>query len=133
MIPPFNENGYLPPGIHKASLEEIIERFGWQSQVRRDQIESLRWLMGLIAHLHVQRLVLNGSFVTAEPEPNDVDCVLLFSPDYPRDCSVEDDLLEGLPFLEIDLVDQVDFDRLTGVFFATDRRETPKGMIEVLL
>ena len=29
MIPPFNKNGYLPPGIHKASLDEIAERFGW--------------------------------------------------------------------------------------------------------
>ena len=40
MIPPFNENGYLPPGIHKASLEEIAERFGRQSEIRRAQMES---------------------------------------------------------------------------------------------
>jgi hypothetical protein len=35
MIPPFNENGYLPPGIHLASLDEIAERFGRQSEMRR--------------------------------------------------------------------------------------------------
>jgi hypothetical protein len=78
-------------------------------------------------------LVLNGSFVTAETEPNDVDCVLLVDPGYLRNYSAEEDLLDGLPFLEIDLVDQVDFDRLVGRFFATDRRHNPKGMIEVLL
>ncbi len=51
MIPPFNEHGYLPPGVHKASLEEIAERFGRQSQIRMDQMESLRWLMKLVKRL----------------------------------------------------------------------------------
>jgi hypothetical protein len=133
MIPPFNENGYLPPGVHKATLDEVAERFGWQSDIRRDQMESLRWLMGMAQKLRLQRLVLNGSFVTAETEPNDVDCVLLLAPDLPRDYSAEEELLEGLPFLEIELVDQVDFDRLVGHFFATDRHDNPKGMIEVVL
>ena len=34
MIPEFDERGYLPPGIHLASLEEVIERFGVQSDFR---------------------------------------------------------------------------------------------------
>jgi hypothetical protein len=133
MIPPFNEHGYLPPGVHKATIEEVAERFGWQSQIRRDQMESLRWLMSALKQLHVQRLVLNGSFVTAEPNPNDVDCVLLLDPDHPRDYTAEEDLSEELPFLEIELADPVDFERLVGKFFATDRHFNPKGMIEVLL
>jgi hypothetical protein len=37
----------------------------------------------------------------------------------------------GLPFLEIELVDRVDFDRFVNRFFATDRRYAAKGMIEV--
>jgi hypothetical protein len=28
MIPPFNDAGYLPPGIHPALLAEIATRFG---------------------------------------------------------------------------------------------------------
>jgi hypothetical protein len=39
----------------------------------------------------------------------------------------------GLPFLEIELVDRVDFDRFVNRFFATDRRHAAKGMIEVQL
>ena len=81
MIPPFNENGYLPPGIHKASLNEIAERFGWQSEMRQRQMDSVRWLVDLIRHAGVERMILNGSFVTAIREPNDVDCVLLMMPD----------------------------------------------------
>jgi hypothetical protein len=27
VIPPFDDNGYLPPGIHSATLDEIAARF----------------------------------------------------------------------------------------------------------
>ncbi len=78
-------------------------------------------------------MVLNGSFVTAVPEPNDVDCVLLIGLDFPKDAVARLELRVGLPFLEIQVVDQVDFDRLTEIFFATDRNLSAKGMVEVLL
>jgi hypothetical protein len=133
MIPPFNENGYLPPGIHKASLDEIAEQFGRQSEIRRDQMESLRWLMNLVSRLDVQRLVLNGSFTTDELEPNDVDCLLLVAPDSRRRVEADVELQAGLPFLEIDVVDQDNFDFLVETFFTTDRDCVPKGMIEVIL
>ena len=105
MIPPFNDHGYLPPGIHKASLDEIVNRFGWQSEIRRDQTESLQWLAGLLKHLDVKRLVLNGSFVTDEAEPNDVDCLVLVDLDSPRGAEAAAELRAGLPFLTIDVGD----------------------------
>lgn len=42
MIPPFDEHGYLPPGIHPATLDEIEARFGLEPELRRVQMESLR-------------------------------------------------------------------------------------------
>lgn len=133
MIPPFNEHGYLPPGIHRASLEEITERFGRLSEVRKDQMDFIRWLVDLARRAGVERLILNGSFATAVLEPNDVDCALLIGSDYPKDESAHGELKAGLPFLEIQLVDGIDFERLVGIFFASDRRYTTKGMIEVIL
>jgi len=133
MIPPFNENGYLPPGVHKASLDEIVERFGRQSEMRAAQMDSVRWLVDLARRAGVERLILNGSFVTAVLEPNDVDCALLIGADFPKDATAQTELEIGLPFLEIELVDRVDFDRFVNRFFATDRRYAAKGMIEVLL
>jgi hypothetical protein len=133
VIPPFNENGYLPPGIHKASLDEIAERFGWQSEVRRAQMESLRWLMNLVEKLDVLRLILNGSFVTDDMEPNDVDCAILVDPDARQSVEVDAELQAGLPFLEIDVVDQDNFNFLVDNIFVTDRDRVPKGMIEVIL
>jgi hypothetical protein len=133
MIPAFDDNGYLPPGVHVATLDELETRFGRESELRAAQIQSLRWLVDLARRAGVMRLVVNGSFVTDVFEPNDVDCVLLIGPGFPIDESAQSELLSGLPFLEIDLVGQADFNLMVERFFATDRAAIPKGMVEVLL
>jgi hypothetical protein len=61
-----------------------------------------------------------------------VDCALLIEAGFPRDKAAEAELLEGLPFLEISLVNQEDFDLLVDRFFATSRDSVPKGMVEVV-
>ena len=133
MIPAFDENGYLPPGIHPATLDEIKNRFGSESELRRVQMESLNWLVDLARRAGVIRLVINGSFTTEVFEPNDVDCVLLIEDGFPHDRAAEAELVGGLPFLEISLVNQADFDLLVNTFFATDRHSVSKGMVEVIL
>ena len=133
MIPEFDDNGYLPPGICIASLDEIAERFGSHSEIRRAEMESLRWLVPLAKGAGVTRLIVNGSFVTNIEEPNDVDCVLLTDEDYPKDQLLHRELVQGLPFLEINLVLQDAFDDFVNSVFGTDRDLAPKGMIEVIL
>ena len=133
MIPAFNDVGYLPPGIHPATLEEVAARFGQESEVRQVQMESLRWLLDLARRAGVQRLIVNGSFVTDQLEPNDVDCVLLIKPGFPRDAAAEAALLAGLPFVNMELAEQKAFQEFTEDIFANDRRLVPKGMIEVIL
>ena len=133
MIPPFDDQGYLPAGLHLATLDEVAERFGGPSELRQAQMESVRWLVELAKAVGITRLVVNGSFSTDQWEPNDVDCVLLTSPDFPRDRQALEELDEGLPFLDIEMVDQPAFDRLTNEMFATDRLGNPKGMVEVRL
>ncbi len=132
MIPFFDDSGFLPPGVHPATLDEIAARFGREPELRRVQMESVRWMVDLAVRAGVQRIVLNGSFVTDIMEPNDVDCVLLIGPGFPEDPAAEAELRGGLPFLDIALVRQRRFDRLVNVFFATDRFDTPKGMVEVI-
>jgi len=132
MIPPFDESGCLPPGVHATTLAEVEARFGRQSDLRRVQMESVRWMVELAVRAGVQRIVLNGSFVTDIIEPNDVDCVLLIGQGFPTDPGAEAELREGLPFLEIAIVGQEDFDELLNVTFASDRYGAPKGMIEVI-
>lgn len=132
MIPAFDEHGYLPPGLHSATLDEIEARFGRESELRRVQMESLRWLTDLARRAGVARIIINGSFVTDVVEPNDVDCALLIQPGFPYHKDAETELLAGLPFLELNLVSQADFDLLVEKFFATDRHSLPKGMVEIV-
>jgi hypothetical protein len=133
MIPELDDNGYLPPGIHPASLDEIAARFGQETEIRRVQMESLRWLADVAKRAGVKRLVLDGRFVTDWPEPNDVDCVLLLDLDFPADPKAVEELREGYPFLDLQLVDQEEFDWYTGSLFAKDREQIPRGLVEVVL
>lgn len=132
MIPSFNDDGVLPPGIHPARLLEIDVIFGRGSEIRHAQMESVRWMVDLAMRAGAARIILNGSFVTDIMEPNDVDCVLLFAAGAVRDKSAVRQLRKGLPFLSISLAEQADFDVMVNDFFAHDRMGTPKGMVEVV-
>lgn len=133
MIPLFNETGYLPPGIHPATLDEIDARFGQLSGLRRVQMESVRWMVELAIRAGVQRIVLNGSFVTGIIEPEDVDCALLLLPNRRKERKAYRELKAGLPFLDTTIAEQAEFDDFISDVFATDRDEIPKGMVEVIL
>ena len=132
MIPPFNELGYLPPGIHPATLDEIDARFGRVSEIRRVQMESVRWMIPIAAAAGAKRIILNGGFVTDIIEPDDVDCVLLIGLGYPADPKAGDELEAGLPFMDISIARQVDFEWLLSKLSGTDRDMVPKGVVEVI-
>jgi len=133
LIPDFQEDGYLPPGIHVAGFEELSERFGGPSEIRRVQTESIEWLIKIAWRAGALRLVINGSYATDVLEPNDVDCVLLVDDSFPKDQDAESELLAGVPFLEIQIVKEIGFALLVEEIFATDRSQNPKGLMEVLL
>jgi hypothetical protein len=132
LIPSFNDDGYLPAGIHLATVDEVADRFGQDSELRQVQMESLRWLIELAQRAGVLRIVVNGSFVTDKLEPNDVDCVLLIGPGFPQDHAAEAELIAGIPFINLELVDLDGFRQFTEKTFATDVDFVPKGIVEVV-
>jgi len=77
-LPVFNEDGDLPPGIHRATLAEVVERLGQGSFRRRVVADRLIRIYQLAAMTgKLARFVIFGSFVTTKAEPNDVDIILL--------------------------------------------------------
>ncbi len=83
MIPDFNDNGLLPPGLHRTDLEGFRERFAiFDRSGRRLRIfEQLERFIGEASKSTiVRRIFVGGSFVTAKPEPNDFDCILVLDP-----------------------------------------------------
>jgi hypothetical protein len=76
--PDFNDNGDLPPGIHQATLAEVMERFGKGTSQRRVVARRLEHIYALVAQTgYLARFIIFGSFVTAKPDPADVDVFLL--------------------------------------------------------
>jgi hypothetical protein len=77
-IPPFTTGGDLPAGIHVTSLHDVMERFGTSTARRTIIATRLERIYRLaIATGDLARFVVFGSFVTAKPEPGDVDVFML--------------------------------------------------------
>ncbi|MCE9532653.1 MAG: hypothetical protein K8T89_16265 [Planctomycetes bacterium] len=134
MLPAFDDFGYLPPGIHCCTVEELVSRFGSGSDERETEIQELLQVADAARIVGVIRLLVNGSFVTGKLSPNDVYVVILPGSDYPRKNQRldSDDLV--WPFLQIIVAaDDADFDAWALRQFATDRGRRSKGVVEVLL
>jgi hypothetical protein len=81
-IPAFRADGYLPEGLYWASEAEVTFRFGASSPRRRRLALRLRRWIELIRQIGGKRLLVDGSFVTAKKEPDDIDAVVLLPPDF---------------------------------------------------
>jgi hypothetical protein len=126
-------------------MQEVTERFGSGTEQRRRVTERLLRIAEVAKRTgYLQRLVIFGSYVTAKPEPGDVDVILVF-----------DDALE-LKHCEPQALALLDHDRATREFGASvfwirpahllrgsvddfvrywqiTREQTRRGIVEVLL
>jgi hypothetical protein len=71
-IPPFEDSGNLPEGIHEATWEEVVDRYGTTDR-RRELLDGLQQALESLRAAGCRRLYINGSFVTAKDEPADFD------------------------------------------------------------
>jgi hypothetical protein len=72
LIPQFDEKGLLPEGVHSATLEEVVARFGFNEH-RRGLLSGFIEALHLLRAAGCHRLYMDGSFVTAKAHPNDID------------------------------------------------------------
>jgi len=85
-FPDFNENGVLPVGIYKATLQEVLDHFGKGFLQRQLVVGRLKKVYYSAKETNqVLRFIVYGSFVTAKENPNDIDIFMLmndgFAPD----------------------------------------------------
>lgn len=77
-LPNFNAEGDLPAGVYRATMKEVLARFGVGSVERKKTGATLQRIFDLAKSASdFDRLVIFGSFVTAKPRPNDVDVMLV--------------------------------------------------------
>ncbi len=72
MIPPFNDDGRLPPGVHAATWTEFLTAFA-SSPGRRHMAQGLQAGLRLLALAGCRRAFIGGSFATAASAPRDID------------------------------------------------------------
>ncbi len=73
-LPGFSQTGDLPLGVHRATLDEVVGRFGAGSSQREDCTRRLIHVYDLAKRTdRLHRFVVFGSYVTAKTDPNDVD------------------------------------------------------------
>lgn len=141
-IPPFRDDDYLPVGVHPASGAEVIFRFGTPTRRRRRLVLRLRRWIELAQLVGARRLLMDGSFVTAKDEPDDIDAVILLPANFQQQIDeglepameLEDMLLTRQPEEIFAAEDDADWDEWVEFFSRT--RETDgrrKGLVEVRL
>jgi len=116
MIPEFRDDGYLREGLHLATEAEVTFRFGSGSPRRRRLILRLRRWLELSRLTRADRFLLDGSFVTAEEEPNDIDAVVLLAGDF------EQQIADGLD-AALELEEMLMTRRPEEIFAAEDTRD----------
>jgi Family of unknown function (DUF6932) len=89
--PAFNELGDLPIGVYRATLAEGIAHFGHGTAQRIAITTRLEHIYELVRRTGlVQRFIIFGSYVTAAPNPRDLDIFLVMQGGFqPRDAPSE--------------------------------------------
>jgi hypothetical protein len=141
-IPDFRPDVYLPEGMHLASEAEVTFRFGTANRQRRRLVLRVRRWIELARKIKAPRLFIDGSFVTAKSEPNDVDAVVLLPSDFDNQIvansdaatEFEDMLLTRRPEEIFAAEDETDWDEWVEFFSRTREADgRRKGLVEIEL
>ncbi len=141
-IPSFRADGYLPGGLYCATEAEVTFRFGVLTRRRRRLILRVRRWIELARQVEAIRLLIDGSFVTAKEEPDDIDAVILLPPDFER--QIEDEIEPALELEEMLLTrrpeeifaaeDESDWNDWVEFFSRTREADgRRKGLVEIQL
>jgi hypothetical protein len=98
-LPEFDHRGDLPEGVHRASWDEVLARFSHGTPQRQLVTAKLARIYELARRTgKLERFVIFGSYITAEPEPQDVDIILIMRDDF-REPDYTEELLPVLDHL----------------------------------
>lgn len=139
MIPNLNKNGYLPAGLHKATLSEIKQRFGSNSEERKELFKGLQSLTQLLRKhkKHIKEFLVNGSFVTDKKVPKDFDCILVIKNGFDFNSPESKQLMQAKKLFNAHLFIFLEEDKNRYYelmdFFGHDNSFKSKGLVEVIL
>jgi hypothetical protein len=141
-IPDFRADGYLPLGLYLATEAEVTFRFGGSNRQRARLIHRVRQWIELCREIKAPRLFIDGSFVTAESEPNDVDAVVWLPDNFEDQLKINLDaaieleqmLLTRRPEEIFAAEDATDWNEWVEFFSRTRESDgRRKGLVEIVL
>lgn len=136
--------GNLPPGIHEASWEELVARFGYNEH-RLRLLAGLKAALDMLKICSCRQVYVDGSFVSRKPIPGDFDvCWEMAGVDFDRLAIVAPVLLEFAHHRAAQKAAyggelfpaEVPADHLGTSFldfFQIDREGNPKGIVALSL
>jgi hypothetical protein len=141
MIPALRE-GRLPPGIHRATLQEVGSILGW-GRKRKELIAGLEAALGIMVKCGVERVYVDGGFVTDKPRPKDIDVcydvredsdLSAMYPIYPTNGYTRKLTINefGAEFFPSDMIEGASGKPFLD-FFQTDKEGRPRGVILIEL
>lgn len=77
MIPEFDKNGDIPPGIHLCSGNDFMDRFFF-NEYRKSLTKSFTDILDWAKDKNATKIFVGGSFITSGDEPHDIDCLIVF-------------------------------------------------------
>ena len=96
-IPNFTNEGKLPTGIHMCSGEEFIKRFCYDN-LRKDFEKPISDILDYAKDRGAVEIFIGGSFISANKNPKDLDCVIVFQEDRYIPNNTEKINIKGLKF-----------------------------------
>jgi hypothetical protein len=141
--PHFDSNGDLPVGIYRATLSEVIAHFGTGTLQRRLAAQRLARIYTLARSTgQLARFIIVGSFVTAKPEPNDVDIFMLMDNAFDaqqvqREAAIIFDHVaaqhyEGASVFWIRRMAAIGGEDTAIQYWQSTREQTKRGIVEVI-
>ena len=80
-LPEFDKQGDLPEG--GATLNEVLARFGHGTPQRQNVTARLNRVLEVARGTgKLERCIIFGSYITAKPEPNDIDILLVMRDEF---------------------------------------------------
>jgi hypothetical protein len=132
LIPRLRPNGTLPPGMHTATIDELLAAFPARTQQRQIFNDSLRRAVEELRHLDPTLIIyVDGSYVTSKAEPNDID-LLIVTPTYVTQ-QILDYLDQVCPVEAVSLSIYVELltPNIMLNFFTTMRSGQAQGIVEL--
>lgn len=96
-ISDFTNEGKLPTGIHLCSGDEFIARFCY-GEIRKDFEKPISDILDYAKERGAVEIFIGGSFITANKNPKDLDCVIVFQEDRYIPNNTEKVNIKGLKF-----------------------------------